>query len=146
MTNYKEIINEISNAIKTNGSQAITGAILQEKMLGILKNGGGNTSCVWLSRFKPQGGNVDKKMAVAIAAIKDVWFEFPNGTIPAWFSDRKPILRSISNDDYTYPTRLRIYFKGSETDYDEAYTADYLPEGGWYSKYGDYQYHTRFFL
>lgn len=69
----------------------------------------------WLSTYK-KIDNLEGRVNLVKRAIKDIWFEFPNGTIPDWFDERTPILRSISNNDHAstgnYP--LRIYFKSDD--------------------------------
>ena len=86
----------------------------------VVEKGGAEISSLiapipWLSTYK-KINNLEDRVNLVKRAIKDIWFEFPNGTIPDWFDERTPILRSISNNDHAstgaYP--LRIYFKSDD--------------------------------
>ena len=85
----------------------------------VVEKGGAEISSLapipWLSTYK-KINNLEDRVNLVKRAIKDIWFEFPNGTIPDWFDERTPILRSISNNDHasTGNHPLRIYFKSDD--------------------------------
>lgn len=91
----------------------------------------------WLDNYIPVGF-LDENINVTLRAVKDIWFDFPDNVIPDWFKDRKPLLRSISNNRYLAnegSNLLRISFiKNNDIAYDDAYTINYQSTaalGGW---------------
>lgn len=64
----------------------------------------------------------------AYRAIKDIWFEFPEGTpneLPLFWKTRTPMLRSVAND-MSSSSKLKINFHDLEaTEWDAAYDFDF---------------------
>lgn len=79
----------------------------------------------WLqsyTRYQPLQPNLD----IAIRAIKDIWFDFPDGVIPEWFNTKKAVLRSISNSRFGMSNVFRVAFiSETDTSFDDLYSIDY---------------------
>lgn len=56
MANYQELKNVISEVIKTNGNQEITGAVLQNALLSIINNVGKYSTFIGVARTNSNPG------------------------------------------------------------------------------------------
>ena len=59
MANYQELKDAISEVIKTNGNQEITGAVLQNALLSIINNVGKYSTFIGIARTKSNPGTPD---------------------------------------------------------------------------------------
>lgn len=87
-----------------DGSFEVVNVKLDKENLNITSN--------WLESYN-YNQILGPKLMAAKKAIKDIWFEFPEGIVPDWFNERKPMLRSISNTSVIETTTnfpIRIYF------------------------------------
>lgn len=62
MGNYKELKQAVSNVIKTNGNQEITGAIMQNALLSIISTVGSNATFAGIATPDTNPGTPDQNV------------------------------------------------------------------------------------
>jgi hypothetical protein len=80
MGNYKELKQAVSDVIKTNGNQEITGSILQNTLLSIINSVGKNFQYVGIAKYDTNPGTPDQNIFY-IAGFGN-YVNFNNNSIP----------------------------------------------------------------
>lgn len=107
--------------------------LLGSVIIDVTKGGAGSTFAFsqWLDSYTSIS-SLQPNIDVAIRAIKDIWFDFPDGIIPDWFNERKPILRALCTNATTVSYPFRIYFLADgETSYGTVYVSEIKQSTPW---------------
>lgn len=77
MGNYEQLKQAVSNVIKTNGTQAITGKVLQNTLLTIINTIGGNMQFAGVANVNTNPGTPDQNL-FWIASQSGTYVNFGN--------------------------------------------------------------------
>jgi hypothetical protein len=111
MGNYDELKQAVSDVIKTNGNQEITGQVLQNTLLSIINIVGANATFVGIATPTTIPGTPDQNIFY-LATIEGRYINFDNIILPNGIS-----VIYINNNQWAYKIILQYSFHHTDTIY-----------------------------
>jgi hypothetical protein len=109
MGNYDELKQAVSDVIKTNGNQEITGQVLQNTLLSIINIVGANATFVGIATPTTIPGTPDQNIFY-LATIEGRYINFdniilPNGISVIYINNNQWAYKTVSYTHLTLPTK-----------------------------------------